>query len=806
MSESRERDLVLAPNEYAFISDQTKGNINVYVGPYKTSLANTDKPVVFNENSKRFEICSLEQSTQTFCTAPEGWYIVLKNPAFDNKQPKTGTTNSLAELLIGRKVNIPGPTFFALWPGQMAKVVMGHHMRSNQYVVVRVYDEDEAQKNWANSVMKTKDGEDVNIEEKPDLTIGNHLIIKGTHVSFYIPPTGMEVVRDSKGNYVREAVTLERMEYCILLDENGNKRYLRGPAVVFPEPTEEFIEENGFRKFRAIELNEVTGLYIKVIAPYEENGKTYKEGDELFFSGQEQAIYYPRPEHALIKYGNQVYYNSVAIPKGEGRYFLNRKTGEISLKRGPCMFLPDPREEIIVRRILDPKKVQLWFPGNVEALEYNKLLKEISNEETEHFVQEQQVLNLNKAILPVTEKLKKEAPGESLVRDSFERKYVPPRSITLDTKYEGAVNVNVWNGYAVQIVSKTGDRKVLVGPISYLLEYDEDLQTIEFSTGTPKNDQNLMRTVYLRTLNNKISDVVTVESSDFCEVHIHLAFRLNFTGESEKWFNVENYVKFLTEHVRSLLRNVLKKHKVMDLYANAVGLVRDSILGKSEEGQKRPGKLFEENGMHVYDVEVMDIKLGDANIEQMLVNAQQDVMRMELTLAAEKRRLEFTKEKEEIQRQINETTAETTRKSLDLQKLEVEKVKELNLSKINSEHEGKLQHLIGELARMEHQKSLLAGEILNMESKHALDNKIAQDKLNQKIQEIKTEVDAVVAKAEAVSPEFIAALQAFGDKALAEKMAESMAPLAILGGKSVAEVLNQLLKGTKLENIISLPE
>ena len=55
----RERDLVLAPNEFAFISDQTKGNINVYVGPYKTSLANTDQPVTFNEANKRFERCTL---------------------------------------------------------------------------------------------------------------------------------------------------------------------------------------------------------------------------------------------------------------------------------------------------------------------------------------------------------------------------------------------------------------------------------------------------------------------------------------------------------------------------------------------------------------------------------------------------------------------------------------------------------------------------------------------------------------------------------------------------------------------------
>ncbi|WP_096333460.1 hypothetical protein [Nannocystis exedens] len=35
----------------------------------------------------------------------------------------------------------------------------------------------------------------------------------------------------------------------------------------------------------------------------------------------------------------------------------------------------------------------------------------------------------------------------------------------------------------------------------------------------------------------------------------------------------------------------------------------------------------------------------------------------------------------------------------------------------------------------------------------------------------------MVEKARAVSPDLIAALQAFGDRALAEKMAESMAPL-----------------------------
>ena len=40
--------------------------------------------------------------------------------------------------------------------------------------------------------------------------------------------------------------------------------------------------------------------------------------------------------------------------------------------------------------------------------------------------------------------------------------------------------------------------------------------------------------------------------------------------------------------------------------------------------------------------------------------------------------------------------------------------------------------------------------------------------------------------------------------ALAEKMAETMAPLSIIGGKSVVDVFANLVKGTKLEKVLSI--
>ncbi|MHB2020471.1 MAG: hypothetical protein ACYCW6_26345, partial [Candidatus Xenobia bacterium] len=523
MAEGRERDLVLAPNEYAYILDETKGHVVAYVGPHKTSLANTDRPVAFDAPSRRFNRCTLEEAITPFPFAEEGWYVVLENPARegDEEHPKSGPS-TLPRLTLGRKVNTPGPATFPLWPGQVAHVIRGHHLRSNQYLVVQVYNEEAARENWTRAVIKpaAPDAE-VPLPVVPELTMGKLLVIKGTEVSFYIPPTGIEVVPDSTAAYVREAVTLERLEHCILLDENGNKRFIRGPAVVFPEPTEMFVERNGTRKFKAIELNELSGLYVKVIAPYrDEDGTEHREGDELFITGKDQMIYFPRPEHAIIKYGDREIHHSVAIPAGEARYVLNRLTGDITLQRGPIMFLPDPRREVVVRRVLDLKTVALLYPGNPEALEYNKRLLGLSKGEPSLADTE-----VRKKIPASQETALPSIGSEDITRRT---QFTPPRTITLADKYEGAVTINVWTGYAVLVVGKRGQRKVIVGPQTYLLEYDETLEAMELSTGTPKSEDKLLQTVYLRCLNNKISDVVHAETRDLCRVQVHLSYRVNF--------------------------------------------------------------------------------------------------------------------------------------------------------------------------------------------------------------------------------------------------------------------------------------
>lgn len=818
----RERDLVLAPNEFAFILDETKGNINVYVGPHKTSLANTDQPVVFDSSSKRFERRPLDQAIQQLSIAPEGWYLVLKNPATDKSHPRTGALNNLPSLDTGRKVNIPGPASFALWPGQMVRVIQGHHLRSNQYLLVRVYDEEGAKANWKNAVLRPRteaaEGEAeaiVGAQPPPDLTMGQLLVIRGTEVAFYIPPTGIEVVPDDGGNYVREAVTLERLEYTILLDENGNKRFILGPDVVFPRPTETFVALRGSRKFRAIELNENSGLYLKVIAPYEESGTSYKVGDEIFITGKDTMIYFPRPEHAIVKYGDQERHHAVAIPAGEARYVLDRHTGKINLKRGPAMYLPDPRHEVIVRRVLDPKTVSLWFPGNREAFEYNRRLAlQNAPQIAAEFAagpgapQASKSAAARSAAAPAGPPAPAPAPPSEFAGDDFNRSqsFTAPRTIVLDTRYEGAVSIDVWTGYAVLVVSKTGEREVVSGPHTRLLEYDETLQVLELSTGTPKTEESLYKTAYLRVLNNKVSDRVEAETRDLVRVQLMLSYRVNFEGEPARWFEVENYVKFLTDHLRSLLRAAIKKHGIEEFYANSVAILRDVILGTVGDEGKRPGRRFEENGMRVYDVEVLEVQIGDDAIAELLVQAQHAAVQQTLSLAAEQRKLDMVRQTEAVAQQIAEAQSSTRQRSVALRTQEAQAQLAQQLAELAAKLELHERQQGAQLAEQQRLDAIHGADLGRRRATSALEQEIAQHRLDQRLRELQAEVTAVVEKAGAVSPDLIAALQAFGDRALAAKMAESMAPLAILGGESVAEVLARLLRGTPLARLLPAGE
>ena len=869
----RNQDMILAPNEYALILDETKGEIAIYVGPNKASLAGSDRPSVFDSKTNRFRGVPLESATQAFQTAPEGSYIVLENPADGDKHPSGTGKLTTPALRTGKKVNISGPASFALWPGQSAKVLAGHNLRSNEFVLARVYDEEAAKANWSKAVIKTQtdpaatSGEQApaaeatatkgqrsrqaetasrassDIPSEKDLTMGKLFVIRGTEVSFYIPPTGIEIVPEhvsGEDRYVREAVTLERLEYCLLLDQNGNKRYVRGPAVVFPKPTEKFVDaaiksspdKARAKKFRAQELTLTSGIHIRVIADYtEDDGKTQrKEGEELFVTGKEQPVYFPREEHAIIKYGEQDVHYGIAIPSGDTRYVLDRNTGVISVVKGPQIFLADPRNQVIAQRALPLQLCELLYPGNAEALQVNADRLGLDEQDimgvggaNAAFLNSNYVRNGNEdenygavAAVATPEGARRgfmiKGSSKALPGDAFDRKakFTAPRSVILNTKYDGAVQTTLWTGYAMLLVNKTGDRRVVQGPGTYTLEYDENPQVLSLSTGKPKTTDTMYRTVFLKTTANMVSDIVEVETKDFCRLNVKLSYRVSFEGDPSLWFNVDNYVKFLCDHMRSRVRSAVQKFGIEEFYGNHADILRDIVLGKSPaKGEARTGMLFTENGMRIYDVEVLGVQMQNADVEKLLVAAQRDVIQNTLVLATERRKLSYIQENEEIKRLVAETNAETRRRSMELQAEEAKRKLELDLTIIESNAKAEAERIAKERESAEARAAnQLAAEKAQAEQtavqlevqKLADAQRLEQAKATQALElaKLEAQVEGLVKKAAAVSPDLVAALNAFGEKAMIEKVSEAMAPLSILGGGSVVEVLKKLLEGTTL--------
>lgn len=799
----RQKDLVLAPNEFCYVQNRTNGAIKTYAGPIMLTISQQESLVIFDVNTKSFvETSNFERAKQLFVNIPENWYVILKNPSTGNVYPEAGKANVTAELNIGKKINVRGPASFALYPGQMSKIVRGHALRTNQYLLARVYEAESA----SNSEGEMLDAVGNKIEKKETYVNGQILVIKGTEVSFYIPPTGIEVVpinNDPRQGYVREAITLERLEYAILKDENGSKTYAHGPQVVFPKPTETFVtSDKGGYVFRAIELSPISGIYAKVIAEYKdegENGKVHPVGEELFITGKDQMIYYPRPEHAIINYDNKIMHHAIAIPKGEGRYVMNRLTGDIKTVKGPAMYLPDPRTEVVVKRKLSARQCELWFPGNTEALEYNLALNERAVEKNMKNASTMDCFAFSTAYSENATMANLEAKANI----SRGTSYTKPRTITLDNKYDGVVSMDIWSGYAVNIVSKDGSRKVVCGPQTILLDYDQTLEVLHMSTGKPKTTDRLLSTVFLRHENNKVTDIVEFETSDHVHGTVKLSYSVNFLPEhKERWFSIDNYVKYLCDHVRTAIKRKTIEYTIEQLYSDYVEVFSSVATGMT----------FNENGMKIHDCEVMDFTV-QSDIAHLLESHQYEMVQKALELTDAERRVTLVTALAEAEKKEQELKTQQLINKMNLQRMEALRKQEIQ-SEVNRKQEAEkaaakqaekdMQEIINLIAEADNARKN-AAHAAEMERQAAENAAVeAHAQAMAEVEKAKNESYAatVASIMTSIQPGLIEALNDNKDATRFAAAVEHIGPYSLANSESVSDTVNKIMRGMPIESVL----
>lgn len=115
-----------------------------------------------------------------------------------------------------------------------------------------------------------------------------------------------------------------------------------------------------------------------------------------------------------------------------------------------------------------------------------------------------------------------------------------PALLHLTIALKALLHMSIWTGYAVNIISKDGSRKVIT--VRRLFYWTTTRRwKLEMSTGKPQATDRVEKTVFLRHENDRFFSLHQYRDKGFCHSHSKsILLRKTFEKESmDKWFNVK---------------------------------------------------------------------------------------------------------------------------------------------------------------------------------------------------------------------------------------------------------------------------
>lgn len=580
---------------------------------------------------------------------------------------------------------------------------------------------------------------------------------------------------------IRSAVVLGEKEYCVLIDPDGKREIKVGPARVFPGPYDTFmIKGSRNRVYDAYELLPQRALWLRVISAssredmakkmprgVELDKEQYFPGDELLLSGvsgfffpfNEIEVLSPHTGEAVV--GNDhsnVFIEAIGIDQKSGIYVRDLTTGEVRLVRGKQSYLVDPRKEIHITRSVNQHDWNLWIAAS--------------------------------------------EPHKGTAR-------------LVTTPW--AISIIVPHNTAVLATSAAGQR-VVEGPCVTLLEYEENLVPLKLSTGTPKDDDDPLVTCFLRTIGNRVSDVIEIESADFVRISLRISVSVTFLRDHrDKWFNAENYIQVLCDHLRSIVRSRTRMVSLSALWPQLAAVVRDTILGpRNEADGSRKGRFFAENGMLVHEVEILDATIEDDLIAEQMRTVQRESVTLAIGDRQAQDKLQSAKLRAELELRAHELQAQVREHEAKLKELERKLSHETRLAELRDREAMAMEQarLSAERESGDLHKRIEREQVAQTAQRDALIKDAAsRAQAAQVLHEeefghisrmkgldmalIDAQARAVVAERTAVQPQLVEALTALGDKALLSEVAQNMNLVSLFRGKEAGEILKDVVGGTR---------
>ena len=275
----------------------------------------------------------------------------------------------------------------------------------------------------------------------------------------------------------------------------------------------------------------------------------------------------------------------------------------------------------------------------------------------------------------------------------------------------------------------------------------------------------------------------------------------------DKWFSVENYVKYMCDRERALIKRAAKEYTIEEFWQNYSDIVRNIAIDFSEENAGKPnmGRFFPENGMYVHDCEVLSIDV-ESDIEDMLVEHQHETVRQHLKLVSAQKEADVAKAMAVSEKMMQELRSQELINKMALQEAEATRKLEIQ-TKINRQTEAEkmaakqaekdMQVIIDAIAEAGRArkdaefKQTMAHEAEEMAQKTAHERELAD------IEKVKNEAYAqtVATIMGSISEDLIAAITVGGKAELTTEMVRNVGPYALAKNENVVEVTQKLLNG-----------
>jgi hypothetical protein len=580
--------------------------------------------------------------------------------------------------------------------------------------------------------------------------------------------------------YARRAVVLGPKEFCILFDADGNPRIVRGPARVFPGPHDTFLQRGSRRRvYDAYELAEHQALWLRIITPITRerlakhlppgvslDQEEYDAGAELIVRGQ-PSVFFPFIEAEVVNphtrephVGNDhdsVIIDAVGIDQKSGIYVRDLRTGMVKMVRGETSYLIDPRTEEHVQRRIPREAWNLWIA-------HAERHKTISTSD-----------------------------GESAVTSPW------------------AVSIIVPNNEACLITSRLG-RRVEIGPKVVLLEYEEQLLPFRLSKGPSKDGHNTVTTCFLRVQGARVADTFELESSDFVKLKVKLGFSGHFEGDKEAWFQVDDPVKLLADHVRAKLREVTRSLPLGRLVRDMPKLVKDTLFGEASSIR------FEENGMVIDACVPLDVRIADSALAELFASAQRESVKLQINDEQASRRLSSERHQDQVDAEEHTIVRSAVARKAESRVIDAQSDHLVELEKVKlryeiadlEQHRTQAQNLIRlddelraadrrceanvERRRKEAEGDAQANDVVYKVEEAHLAKVAALD-----LERARAVAEAEAVRLAAIQPELIGALHSAADAEVMKAAATNMNLVSLLGGKTPQELFEHVLRGTPLE-------